>query len=119
MAGDQRDPAAGQLVGDRHRLFRIAGVVADIEIERLAEHAAGGVDVFDRHLAAVLHLRAERGILTRDRAHDGDRDGVALFAAAATDDQDGLREGSDQPGHTLHCDLPLHERAHSTSIHAP
>ena len=59
MAGDQRDPGPGHLVGDRHCLLRIAGVVADIEIELLAEHAAGGVDVLDRHLGAVLHLRAE------------------------------------------------------------
>ncbi len=51
MAGDQRHAVAGHLVGDRHRLLRVAGVVADIEIELLAEHAAGGVDVLDGQLA--------------------------------------------------------------------
>ena len=81
MAGDERHAVAGHLVGDGDRLLRIAGVVADIEIELLAEHAAGGVDVVDGHLAAIRHLRAEGGILTGDRADDGDRDGVALLAA--------------------------------------
>ena len=60
MAGDQRDAVAGHLVGDGDGLLRVAGVVADVEIELLAEHAAGGVDVGSTAmLAAVLHLRAE------------------------------------------------------------
>ncbi len=107
MAGDERDTVAGHLIGDGHRLLRVAGIVADVEVELLAEHAARFVDVLDGHLAAILHLRAEGGILTRDRADDGDRRGIALLAAAASSDQGGLSEGCDQPGHTLHCYLPL------------
>jgi hypothetical protein len=103
MPGHQRHAVAGHLVGDRHRLFRIAGIVADLEIELLAQHAAGRVDVLDGHFAAVLHLGAERGVLTRDRAHHGDRDRIALLAAAAAHHQHDLRQGCDQPGHTLHC----------------
>jgi hypothetical protein len=107
MAGDQRHAFRRHLVGDRDRLLRIAGIVADIEIELLAEHAARGVDILDGKLGAVLHLRAEGGILTRDRADDGDRRGVALFASAASGAQRGQSEGCEQPGHTLHCYLPL------------
>ena len=40
MPGDQRHAAAGQLVGDGDRLFRIAGIVADRQRELFAEHAA-------------------------------------------------------------------------------
>ena len=107
MSGDQRDALGGHLVGDRHGLLRVAGVVADIEIELLAEHAAGGVDVLDGKLGAVLHLLPEGGILTRDRADDRDRRRVALLAPAASGAQGGQSEGCEQPGHTLHCYLPL------------
>ena len=106
MSGDQRHAFGGHLVGDRHGLFRVAGVVADIEIKLLAEHAAGGVDVLDGKLSAVLHLLTEGGILTRDRADDGDRRRVALLATTASG-QGGQSEGCEQPGHTLHCYLPL------------
>ena len=60
MPGDQRHAFGGHLVGDRHGLLRVAGVVADIEVELLAEHAAGGVDVLDGQLGAVLHLLRRR-----------------------------------------------------------
>ena len=39
----------------------------------LAEHAALGVDVLDRHLGAALHLLAEGGVLAGDRPDHGDR----------------------------------------------
>ena len=108
MAGDQRHAVGGHLVGHGNGLFRIAGVVADIEIDLLAEHAAGGVDVVDRHLAAIGHLCAEGGVLARDRADDGDRYGVALLAAvAATGHRHGHGKGCHQPGKTLHRYLPL------------
>ena len=70
------------LVGDRDRLLRIAGVVADLEHQLLAEHAALGVDVLDRHLGAALHLLAESGVLTGHRTGGGDHD-VGLRGAAA------------------------------------
>ena len=107
MAGDERHALSGHLIGDRHRLLRVAGVVAHIEVERLAQHAARGVDVRDSELGAVLHLLPERGILTRDRADDRDRRGVALLAPAASGARGGQSEGCEQPGHTLHCYLPL------------
>ena len=54
MPGDELRLAVGELFGDRARLLRIAGVVADLQRQLLAEHAAGGVDVGDRLLGAVL-----------------------------------------------------------------
>jgi hypothetical protein len=81
MAGDQRHVVAGHLVGDGHRLFRVAGVVADLEIELLAEHAARGIDVFDGQPAAILHLRAERCILTGNWADHGDRCRLVFLAS--------------------------------------
>ena len=72
MPGDEGDALAGELVGDRDRLLRIAGVVADFEHELLTEHAAGGVDVGDRLFGAGLHLLAERGILAGHRTDDRD-----------------------------------------------
>src|SRR5262249_33847973 len=122
MASDQRHIVAGHLVRDGYRLFRVTSVVADLEIELFAEHAARFVDVLDRHLAAVGHLRPEGGILTRDRADAGNRRGVAFVASAAANDKDGLSKGCDQPGHALHYQSPLckdpeptlHQFAHTT-----
>ena len=73
MSGDQLDALPGDLVGDCHRLLRIAGVVADFQHQLLAEHAAGLVDVGDRLLGARLELRAEGGVLAGHRPDDGDR----------------------------------------------
>ena len=56
VPGDERQLHAGELLADRARLLRIAGVVADLELELLAHHAAGGVDVGDRRFGAVLEL---------------------------------------------------------------
>ncbi len=52
-------PSAGELVGDRHAFLRIAAVVADAELDFLAEDAARRVDVIDRLLDALLELGAE------------------------------------------------------------
>src|SRR3954469_8574034 len=62
MPGHERDFRAGDLLGDRARLLRIAGVVLDGQRELLAVDAAGGVDVGYGHLGAVLHLAAEGGL---------------------------------------------------------
>ena len=75
MPGHELDPGTGHLVGDGHRLLRVAGIVAGGEVELLAEHAAGSVDVGHGHVAAVLHLRAERGVLAGNRADDRDGGG--------------------------------------------
>ena len=74
MPGDKDDLLADHVVGRRDRLLRIASVVGDDQVELLAEHAALGVDVGDRHLGAALHLLAERGIRAGDRPDHRDRD---------------------------------------------
>jgi hypothetical protein len=61
------------VVGDRHCLLRIAGVVADFQLQLLSDDAALGVDVGDRHLGALADLVAGRGVLTGHRAGDGDQ----------------------------------------------
>ena len=45
MSGDQLVALGSELVGDRHRLLRVTGVVAHVEHELLAQHAARIVDV--------------------------------------------------------------------------
>ena len=86
MPGHEHDPVVDHLVGDRDRLLRIAGIVADLERQLLAEHAALGVEVLDRHLGAALHLIAEDRILSRHRSGGGDRD-LRLRSAGRQRDQ--------------------------------
>jgi hypothetical protein len=74
VANHDRDFVARQLFGDRAGLFWIAGVVADIGLQLLAEHAARGVDRRDRGIHAVLELRSERRVLTGHRSRDADGD---------------------------------------------
>jgi hypothetical protein len=74
MPGHERHLLAGEFLADRARLLRIAGIVADFELELLAEHAALGVDVGDGGFGAVLQLRAERRVLARHRPRDADGD---------------------------------------------
>ena len=63
MPGHEHDARVDHLVGDRDRLLRITGVVADLEGRQLlAKHAARGVEILDRHLGA-LHLIAEDRVL--------------------------------------------------------
>ena len=66
--------AAGEFLRDGAGLFRIAGVVADLEHELAAEHAAGRIDVGDGEFGAVLHLRAERGFGPVNRTGEADGD---------------------------------------------
>ncbi len=63
---------AGELLADRARLLGIAGIVADFELDLLAEHAARGVDVGDGLFGAVPQLAAERGFAARHRAGNAD-----------------------------------------------
>ena len=74
MAGDERDLRAGELFRHRAGLLGIAGIVADLQRQLLAEHAAGGVDVRHRLFGAVLHLPAECGFAARHRASHCDAD---------------------------------------------
>jgi len=105
MSGNEHHIAPGHLIGDGHRLLRIAGIVADREVELLAEHSARSVDVFDGQFATVLHLGAKRGILTRNWADHGDRYPIGVFLAAAACKRNGGGKSHDQPGNTLHCHL--------------
>ena len=47
MAGDERDAIADQLAGERRRLLGVAEIVADDQLDALAEHAALG-PIIDR-----------------------------------------------------------------------
>jgi hypothetical protein len=71
VAVHEDDLLVHHLVGDGDGLFRIAGVVADFELQFLAEHATLGVDVGDRHFGALADLVTRRGVLTGHRAGDG------------------------------------------------
>jgi hypothetical protein len=57
MSDHDRHFHAGEFFRDVARLFRIAGVVADLQLELTAENAAGRVDVGDCKLGAVPELR--------------------------------------------------------------
>ena len=70
MSGHERQFRAGELLGDCARLLGIAGVVADLELELLAHHAARSVDVGHRRFGAVLELGSERGVLAGHRSGD-------------------------------------------------
>ena len=72
MADDELHAVGGELVGDRDALLRIGHVVADCDRDLLADDAAGGVDVLDGLLGAVLELRAEGGVRSGDRAGDAE-----------------------------------------------
>jgi len=72
MASHELDALRHHLVGNRHGLLRIAGIVTDFENEFFAIDSAGGVDVSHRHFGSALQLLTESGILAGDRAGDGD-----------------------------------------------
>ena len=48
MSGDEDDAITGQFAGQRHRLVGVAEVVADDELDPLAEDAAPGVEILYR-----------------------------------------------------------------------
>lgn len=76
MADHELDAVVDHLVGDRHGLLGIAGVVIDDGFDLLALDATGLVDLLDRHLAAgELHV-AVLGDRAGDRTGDADLDGV-------------------------------------------
>ena len=74
MADDEFHAVADELVGDRDAFLGIGAVVADEKLDLLSKDAAGGIDVFDRLLGAVLELGAERGATAGDRAGDAQLD---------------------------------------------
>ena len=99
MPGDQFHAATGHLVGDGDRLFRVARVVADKQLDLLAEHAALGVNVGDRLFGAGFHLGAEACVLSGHRADDRDLH-VRLRHACADYERRGCR-GSNMFYHPL------------------
>ena len=65
-----------QLLGRRHRLGRIGLVVLDDELDLLAQHAAGGVDLVLGDLGALRHVIARSGESARQRLRYADADGI-------------------------------------------
>ena len=51
VPGNEHDAVAGELAGHRHRLFGLAEIVADYQLDLLAEYTAAGVEVRDRESA--------------------------------------------------------------------
>ncbi|MNN58237.1 hypothetical protein D3C81_1732760 [compost metagenome] len=101
MADDEGDAVVDDLVGHRHGLLGIAGIVVVHAFEHLAVDPAGLVDLLDGHFRAdELHL-AVLGHRTGDRAGDGDLDGVRRQAVAGAA---GHGNGGEQPG-KLPCDF--------------
>ncbi len=74
MADDEFHAVADEFVGDRDAFFGIGAIVADEELDFLSQNAAGGVDVLNRLLDAVLELCAEGGAAPGDRAGDAQLD---------------------------------------------
>jgi oligoribonuclease (3'-5' exoribonuclease) len=58
MPGDKDHAIAYKLAGKRHRLIGVAEVVADDQLDILAEDAGPGVEIRDRHPGAALVLLA-------------------------------------------------------------
>ena len=77
MADDDGHSRAGEFFRNRARLFRIAGIVADLQRELLAEYAAGAIEVGNRLLGAVAHLPSEGRLAAGHRSGGGNRDLVA------------------------------------------
>ena len=59
MPGDEGHAVAHQLASERHGLIGIAEVVADDQLDALAEDSAVGVKIFDREFGAALILLAK------------------------------------------------------------
>ena len=74
MPGHEHDALADHLVGNRDSLLGVAGVIADLELQLLAENAAGGIEVGNSLRGAGPHLLAKRGVLARHRSCSGDHD---------------------------------------------
>ena len=74
VADDELDAVADELVGDRDALLGIGNVVALLDLDLLAEDAAGLVEVVGRLSDALGQLRAERGVRAGDRTGDADLD---------------------------------------------
>ena len=65
-------PFGRELLSNRTCLFRIAGVIANFKLERLAKNAAGLVDIGNGGFRARLELSAEGGVFAGRRSSDSD-----------------------------------------------
>ena len=74
VAVNELDAIADELVGNRNALLRVGNVVTELELDLLAVHAAGGIDVLRRQFRALLKLRAKGGVRAGQRAGDADQD---------------------------------------------
>ncbi len=92
MADDEMHAVAEKVVGDRHALARVAGVVADLEVDLLAHDAARRIDVGDSLLGAVLELGAESGVGPRHRPGDADLELGRTAVAAYEENAQGNRD---------------------------
>ncbi|MGY4618718.1 hypothetical protein ACVWZ4_003945 [Bradyrhizobium sp. USDA 4472] len=65
-----------EFLGDRHRLARIALAVLELIGELAAVDAAGGLDLVEREIEALLPLRAILRVRPRERTADAEQDGI-------------------------------------------
>src|SRR5215469_3251603 len=70
VADDKLHAVGNEIVGNGNALFRIGDVVAELDGQFVAKHAAGGIDVGGGLFDAVFHLCAGRGIWPGDWAGD-------------------------------------------------
>src|SRR5262249_16605333 len=74
VADDELHAVGGELVCDGHAFLGVSAVIPDAHHELLAQNAAGGIDILDRLLNAVLELGPEGGAAAGDRAAYGEFD---------------------------------------------
>ena len=103
VADDEFDAVADELVGDRNALLGIGNVVALLDLDLLAENAAGLVEVVGGLRDALRQLRAERSVRAGDRTGDADLD---LRVRGAREGQAGGEHETRQPIF-LHTTLPV------------
>ena len=93
MTVHEDDVAIDHGVGHRDGLLRVAGIVADFQLQLLAQHTAAGVDVGNGHFRTLADLVAGRRVLAGHRAGDGDgqvgqrRSGQGAEGAAGSGEQ--------------------------------
>jgi hypothetical protein len=90
--GDMHAVIADQPAGDARDRRGVGLGVVDDELDRAAEHAAGGVDLADLEPGAVQGRAIERGERTRDIERCADLDRVSRTARLGTQ-SDGNRDG--------------------------
>src|SRR4051812_49203929 len=111
MAGDERNFHAGEFFRHRARLFGIAGIIADFQLELLAEDAARGVDVGDGLFGAIAELPPEAGFAARHRAGDADRE---ILSQSRTGEREARAQRKSDQTQRFHAVLPVMRTADDT-----